>query len=180
MQTDSFYVYTDASFSKDHNLGVIGYLIYNNEKEHTEILPSDKDGKGELVLLEISEGDNIRSEIKGALAALSNCPSGSRVVLFTDCQTIVDLPARRDNLESTDFISKASGKELTNAQLYRDFYRAYDLLKLEVKWIRGHGPGRSLGSSPVQIDSENLDPVQSNFAYLDKKVRKFLRSKTKN
>jgi ribonuclease HI len=155
------YIYTDASFSKNHGLAVIGYMIFRSAKEHEEALWTEI----KPVFHEIEETGNIRAEIRGALAALEKCPTGVKVTLYTDCQAVVGLPFRREKLESAGFISKSKHRELANADLYRKFYALYDRCRPEIVWVKGHS-------------SKRLDRIQKNFSYLDKEVRKNLRLKT--
>jgi ribonuclease HI len=162
MPLSTVYVYCDASFSKSHGVAVIGYSVFRTQTEHDNVLLQDK----EIVFCEIEETNNIRAEIRGALAALEGCPSAGKIFLYTDCQTVVDLPRRREKLERTNFISETKGRELTNTELYRKFYKLYDRARPEIVWIKGH-------------TSKKVTNSQKNFSFLDKAVRKKLRLYTK-
>jgi len=158
-----FFAYCDASFSKKDGLAVIGYAIFRSQKEHDEILLAKK----EITLTEIDETNNIRAEIRGALAVLEAIPPCSNLTLFTDCQTICDLPERRMKLEGSEFVSESKNAELANADLYRKFYSLYARHKVDIVWIKGHSPNRQ-------------GNVQKNFSHLDKEVRKRLRAAVKS
>jgi len=153
------YIYTDASFNKANEFAVTGFVYYHSTVEHESIPAS----KMEIKFCTLSESNNIRAEIQGAIDALQSCPEGSQVTLFTDCQTVCDLPRRRKKLEQTNYISKTNGTRLANADLYDIFFKLTDRVQLDIHWLKGHSP--KLG----------LSQIQQNFSHLDKKVRSLLR-----
>lgn len=156
------YIYSDASFSKNFGIAVIGFAMFHTLDEHNTIHLKDI----ETTLCEIKETNNIRAEIRGALAALEACPMGKEVILYTDCQTIVDLPSRRKKLEQKNFISESKGRELANADLYKEFFALYDLKRPEIIWVKGHSSKRQTN-------------IGKNFSHLDRLVRRKLRESTK-
>lgn len=154
------FLYCDASFSHTSKKTVIGYGKFLSEQDHNSRWLTAHD----LILQAIDETNNIRAEIQGILRALKTCDSNQKVVLFTDCQTVSGLMERRARLEKSGFVSKASGRLLSNADLYREFYSVSDRLKLDVVWVKGH------------VARSDRDRVDINFACLDKEVRRFLRT----
>ena len=62
------------------------------------------------------------------------------------------------------FVSKKTGKPLTNADLYKVFFAVYDRMLPKIVWVKGHTPKGS------------RDTVQMHFSHVDKAVRKELRS----
>ena len=157
---DTAFIYTDASYSKAHDLAVIGFAGFAGVDQHRLTPLSEL----ELHFEVISEKNNIRSEVRAAIMGLKSCPKHSNVVLYSDCHAVTKLPQRREKLERQKFISQSSGLVLNNADLYQRFYLISDELNLEIHWVKGHSPNK------------NLDQVQQNFAYLDKQVRNKLRS----
>jgi ribonuclease HI len=160
---NTIYIYTDASFSKPHNLAVIGYAIFDSTRQHETVPISDI----QINIFKIEEKNNIRAEISGALVALKASPKNKKIVLYSDCQTTCGLLSRREKLESTDFISQSKGEALANADLYKEFYKLYDLTEPELHWVKGHSKNK-------------LTRVEKNFSYLDKEVRSFLRKTISN
>ena len=156
------YIYSDASFSKNFGIAVIGFALFRTQDEHNTIHLQDI----ETTLFEIKETNNIRAEIRGALAALEVCPMGKEVILYTDCQTIVNLPSRRKKLVQKNFMSESKGCELANADLYREFFALYDLKRPEIIWVKGHS-------------SKRRTDIGKNFSHLDRLVRRKLRERTK-
>jgi ribonuclease HI len=159
MHHDSIFIYSDASFDKNHDLAIIGFGIFNSSDEHN-IQPMTKI---HVTLLKIKESNNIRAEIRAALYSLENIPSIKKVKLFTDCQTLCGLPSRRQGLEEKKFISKSKNLPLANSELYQEFYQAFDRLHIELIWVKGHTP------------KEHRTRVENNFSFLDKLVREKLR-----
>lgn len=159
MIAETTYIYSDASFSKPHNLGIIGYGVFNSTSQHNSMTLSELD----LTILEIKETNNIRTELISAIIALKSNKNTGKVVLYTDCQNIINLPSRREKLEKTNFISQSKNRPLANTDLYLEFYKIYDLLQPELFWIKGHAP------------LHGADSLQRNFSFLDKAVRKKLR-----
>ncbi len=163
MVSDTIFIYTDASFSKSHEIAITGYAIVQGTFEHEAMSSKDLLFKTQ----KINEVNNIRAELRGVISALKACPAHKRVMLFTDCKTVVDLPSRRKDLEESKFISKAKQTELTNTDLYKEFYTIFDLVKPELHWVKGHTSSKSQTKS------------QENFSCLDKEVREVLRKELK-
>ena len=67
--------------------------------------------------------------------------------VYTDSQTIANLPARRGKLEANHFLSGRTKLPLGNGDLYQKFYAFYDRLSLNylvaVHWTKGHTPASS-------------------------------------
>ena len=153
------YVYTDASFSKAHHLAVMGYVIFNNHLEHELADVSQQS----FHLHSMTEDNNIRAEVRGAILALKACETGANVILFSDCQTVVGLPRRQEKLIATNFIGKKKNLIINNADIYQAFYKEFDRIGPEIYWVAGH----ALKNKKTKIDK--------NFSYVDKQVRKKLR-----
>ena len=161
MNPHTTFIYTDASYSKLHDIAVIGFAQFTGIDHHTLTPLSNLKLHFEV----ISEKNNIRSEIRGALLGLKSCAKKSNVMLYSDCHAVTKLPQRREKLERQNFISQSNGLTLNNADLYQQFYSLCDQLNVEIHWVKGHSPNKK------------SDKVQENFSYLDKQVRKKLRSK---
>lgn len=84
--------------------------------------------------------------------------------IYSDSKNIIELPARRQQLEQSEYLSK-SGKRLNHHRLYQRFYKKCDELNLEFIKIRGHSPS-----------SEKTD-IESIFSYVDRALRHALRER---
>ncbi|HBF12044.1 MAG TPA: hypothetical protein DDW49_01430 [Deltaproteobacteria bacterium] len=107
-----YYVYTDASFNQKHNLGVSGFYIFHNSREHNAGLTP----LSVIRTVQFQETSNIRAELRGALSALEAVETQGKakmsaaqpdwaITLYTDCQTISYLLKRREKLESCKYVS---------------------------------------------------------------------------
>lgn len=163
------FIYTDASFSSSLGLAVSGYLFFDSETSHatSEVVEANIQTRSFKVK------NNIRAEIMGANIILKELNDeinlkdidlkNVEINLYSDCQTLIDLLRRRDKLQANNFISSKKKAELANADLYKEFYALYDLIKPQINWVKGHS--RNAGQSVEQ----------KNFQIIDKKVRKELR-----
>lgn len=161
MNFDTTFIYTDASYSKDHNIAVVGFFQLSGIDHHKLTVLSDI----ELHFEVISEKNNVRSEIRSAIMGLKSCNKKSNIVLYSDSHAVTKLHQRREKLERQKFISQSNGLILNNADLYQEFYSISDQFKIETRWIKGHSPNKK------------SDKNQGIFSSLDKQVRKKLRSK---
>jgi ribonuclease HI len=178
MNKNKIHIYSDASFSKQNQIGVAGFLLFEDDDSHQIAAPSVP-----IQTKIFKEKNNIRAELSGVIFAIEALPDklhdrlqqtdtamaveGRRINLYTDCQSIVRLLDRRKRLESSNFIAMRSRKPLSNADLYKRFYTVYDKLPLNLIWVKGHTLKR------------DRDLIQKNFSRVDKVVRKILRSSSK-
>jgi len=158
------YIYTDASFRNTDKVGVIGFLIYENEAANIAGHLSNLDCHETV----ITETNNIRCEFRAILAAMRFVLNRDRadegINIFTDCQAITQLNQRRAHLAKNQYQSQRSGSLLANADLYQEFFSLYDQLKPDIYWVKGHAPSHLHG------------PIQKNFSRIDQAVRQHLRS----
>lgn len=168
---NDYYIYADASYNKQHQLAVAGYFIFNNSETHHDGLTS----LSIIYTLQFKEINNIRAELRGALAALdalgvqlqshvdAKTKNNFTITLFTDCRAIAQLLGRRKKLEAAAYISQNKKTVLNNADLYRLFFLSYDRFKFNVVWLKGHSA------------EKNQTMLHKNFSFIDKTVRKELR-----
>ncbi len=176
MSKAKYFVYTDASFSHLDSLGVSGFSVFESETTHEQGAMTRAGIRTHF----FKESNNIRAEIIGALWALNTIAEESKnsgsgklsdkleINLFSDCQTLTNLLARRGKLIATDYISKRKNLPLVNTDLYKDFFIVYDELQPIIHWVNGH------------TKKENQTAIQKNFEMVDKQVRKELRTMVKN
>jgi ribonuclease HI len=172
-EKQSFFLYTDASFSHLENLGVSGFYVFEGTSQHENSQPNSHGLKTYF----FKEENNIRAEIVGALFALnhfmSDCKAKNLALnsvdlnLYSDCQTLTNLLSRREKLEATDYISERKKTTLVNADLYKQFFKVYDDLKPQIHWLEGH------------FKKATMTLTQKNFQVVDKQVRKELRTLVK-
>ncbi len=159
---NTFYLFCDGSFDPHSKIGIGAILLlskraWENTRESNE-LP---------IQTRLMQAASIaRIELMTALwgfEVLKSDHPKAEVHLITDCKMIENLPLRRARLDNQCYESKRSGRKLTNADLYMQFFQIYDELCPEITWIKGHSP------------SSNSTEFQRVFALVDKKARRELR-----
>jgi len=166
---NSFALFTDVSLNPQRKIGVGGYLLVPMpflEIEVQDIEQSDVSAR--LKIKGFAETSSTKLEVQTVLWALENsreeltdsAPGSLRI--YTDSQCVAGLLGRRDGLINSGFLSRRSGRPLTNAVLYRAFYAAFDQLGFQLIKVSGHSRASS------------HDTVQRIFSYVDREVRKAL------
>ena len=121
-----------------------------------------------LKIKRFAETSSTKLKLQTVLWALENSrekltgSSHGSLQIYTDSQCVAGLLGRRAGLINGDFLSRRSGRPLTNALLYRAFYAAFDQLGFQLIKVSGH----SIACSH--------DTVQRIFSYVDREVRKAL------
>jgi ribonuclease HI len=130
--TEKLLLFTDGSVNTKLNFGFGAYLAVND----TEIPASNW---GDSVNVKRFENtSSTKLEIQALIWALSEVKEfQGKIVLYTDSQNIIGLPGRRERLEKNNYHSKA-GKQITNFELYKQFFQLLDELDFEMKKIEGH------------------------------------------
>lgn len=139
--------YTDASYNPQSKIAVIG-MLYDDK----------------IIMEQLNNVKNTTAEIRAVLLAIdymkqfNHKNNPENLIIYTDCQTVVDLELRREKLENTC------------KQIYKDFFDAIDQINytIEFRYIKGHKP------------SKDKNEFDKEFSKLDKAVRKQLRCLTKN
>ena len=152
------YIYSDASFSNKHKLGVASYLILDSENSSQK-----------LHSFSVKEKNNIRVEFIALIEALKTLKpkDNKEIIVYTDSRAIKDLLSRRKRLEYLDFKSKKTGNLLSNTYIYKEFFKIYDTYTPTIYWTKGH-----------QAKKETI--IEKNFSKVDKLARKTLKDLIKN
>lgn len=144
-------------------VGVAGFIIFYGDDDHQH----SRIENANIQTFRLNEKNNVRIEIKAVLFALQSLQNDCKNIelnIFTDCISIINLLKRREILESNKFISKRSKTILNNADLYKEFFHLYDIVKPQIHWMKGHS------------QSKGQTYLQKNFSFVDKLVRKMMRS----
>ena len=91
--------------------------------------------------IKIKQFENTSStqlELQNFLWAINTIPIlGRKVIVYTDSQTIVRLPSRREKLELNLYRSSQNIR-LNQAELYQAFYRTIDTVDCHFIKVKGH------------------------------------------
>lgn len=155
-------IFTDGSSDPVSKIGY-GAMLAVDESDLRSL--DELRDKVETIRFELCSSSDLEIQVANwAICSLSG--TVGEVRLYTDSQTLLRLPERREGLVVSGFRS-ASGEILRNAELYREFYDEIDRLDIELFKVKGHQPGR---------DKTRLDRL---FSFVDKAARRALRSELK-
>ena len=129
---DTFYLFTDGSVNTVTKIGYGAYLGVSDLSTSIDI------PKSRIKLKCFEDTSSSKLEIQTLLWALSTVEvSKKKLIVFTDSQNIVGLPARRDKLERNNYRSK-SGNLLANHELYKSFFKLTDERGCRFEKVKGH------------------------------------------
>lgn len=154
---DSVTLLTDGSVNPHTKVGYGAYLVVSDSG---------------LSLNELSKKVKVRCfaptsstklELQTLLWALDDIQTlGRPLIVVTDSQNIIGLPARRDRLERNNYFSKKNTR-LNNYELYQEFFRRIDQLDCKLVKVQGH-----------QV-SKQKSAIDQLFTLVDRTSRKALR-----
>jgi len=129
---DELMLFTDGSVDTHSNIGYGAYLSVSERGLSLDLL------KTQVKTRKFDHTSSTKLELQTLLWALSDIQtSGRGVIVYTDSQNIMGLPARRDRLEHNEYRSKKN-KRLNNDELYREFFTMTDQLDCAFVKVRGH------------------------------------------
>ena len=125
-------LFTDGSADVGSGIGCGAILAFGNAGQSLESLEA-------LVrVVDFEATSSTRLELQVLVHALGELEGfAGRIVVHTDSQNVVGLPARRARLEESGFRTKRD-RLLRNHDLYREFYRCIDHLDCEFIKVQGH------------------------------------------
>ncbi len=151
-------LFTDGSVNTQTKTGFGAFLLIKDLNQPTEIL------KPQIKIKKFEHTSSTKLELQTVLWAMKEIHDKScQTIVYTDSQNMVNLLARRTKLEFNNFLSK-NGKELNNAQLYKDFFKLTDELDCEFVKVKGH---------KKSISKNNIDRI---FSLVDRASRNALRN----
>ncbi len=151
------YLFTDGSVNPQSGIGYGAYLLVDT----LEYLCAELEKN--IILKKFDDTSSTKLELETLLWALDNERlKNFKIVVYTDCQNIIGLNARRERFEKNNYIT-SKGKQIKNHELYREFFKRLDILECEFIKIKGH----KKASIKNQIDEI--------FTLVDRATRKALR-----
>jgi ribonuclease HI len=130
-------------------------------------IPSSETLKKQVKVKRFEQTSSTKLELQTLLWALNEIPvDGSRVIIYTDSQNIINLNRRRERLEKNDYYSK-NNRQINNSDLYMEFFRMIDMFDYEFVKVQGHQP------------TKHKDEIHRLFTLVDRASRNALRKETK-
>ncbi|WMN11016.1 RNase H family protein [Marivirga salinae] len=147
-------LFIDGSVNNQLKVGC-GAALVIDETQLSEI-----ELKERIKIKKFNNTSSTKLELQTLIWALNELDDRVRkVVVYTDSQNIVGLPARREALEKADYHSK-KGKLLNHYELYSAFFKIMDDLECEFVKVEGHQA------------SKNKDDYDKIFTLVDRAARK--------
>ena len=158
---DELMLLTDGSVNTKSNIGYGAYLaVFEGGLSLDSLRPRVK-------VKRFEHTSSTKLELQTLLWALNDIQTMDRkVIIYTDSQNIIGLPARQNRLEANNFHS-AKNKLLNNHELYRTFFQVTNLLDCEFVKVVGQTPKRTKNT------------IEQIFTLVDKASRKALREATR-
>ena len=154
-------LFTDGSVHPKLNIGFGAYLLVSEETWSLTAL------KKQVKVKRFDHTSSTKLELQTLLFALGEIPNKKKVIIYTDSQNIIGLPARRNRLEQNNYYS-AKNNLLNNHELYRTFFEVMDQLDCEFVKVAGHAPNSS------------KNKIEQLFTLVDKASRRALREVTRS
>lgn len=159
-------LFTDGSVDPLSKVGYGAYLVAT-----TPLPPRDQLAR-RVVSKRFTETTSTRLEIQTLLWAINELkdtgqlqPQQDHLTIYSDCQTIINLPARRQRLEQNNYCSKKN-VPLKNSDLYQQLFHQFDSLNLKLIKVRGHQAAKY---------QKHIDQI---FTLVDRYARQTLRDNT--
>lgn len=154
---DTLILLTDGSVRTPLKIGCGAYLaLSKNELSAGQHTASVK-------VKRFEDTSSSKLELQTLLWALSEIRGTSKkIVVYTDAQSIIELPGRRARLEQNDYRTRKN-KHLNNHELYRKFFKLMDQLDCDLIKVKGHQPS---------AQKNNIDKL---FTLVDRASRKALK-----
>jgi len=151
------FLFTDGSVNPKQNIGFGAYLHVEENAVYRESL------KDNLKVKKFYNTSSTKLEIDTILWALNEIDTNDKeLIIFTDCQNILSLSARREKFEKNDYLTKKD-KKITNHELYKRFFKITDTIKCQFIKVKGHKP------------KNDKDDIDKFFTLVDKASRNALR-----
>jgi ribonuclease HI len=110
-----------------------------------------------------AQTSSTKLELQTLLWALTDIQvAGHKLVVYTDSQNIIGLPARRERLEQRDYQAN-NHTQLNHHRLYQEFYRLAGQTECELVKVSGHQAARQ------------KDDIDRLFTLVDRAARHALR-----
>lgn len=150
-------LFIDGSVNPQSNIGYGAYLAVSEQDFKLDSLET------RVKVKRFEHTSSTKLELQTLLWAIGEIQAlGRKVVVYTDSQNIMGLPARRDGLEKNDFRTEKNSR-LKHDELYRAFFSVIDQLDCELVKVRGHQGSKQ---------KNDLDRL---FTLVDRASRKALR-----
>ncbi len=154
---EKLYLFTDGSVHPQSGIGFGAYLLLDSIETYSAEMEK------KVVLKKFDDTSSTKLELETLLCALEELDlKENRISIYTDCQNIIGLEARRERFEKNNYIT-AKGTLIKNHELYKEFYKKMDVLDSVFIKVKGHKK------------ASTKDMIDDIFTLVDTATRKALR-----
>jgi ribonuclease HI len=151
------FLFTDGSVNPQREEGVGAYLLIDKSEFSSSEL------KQKIKIKKFYNTSSTKLELETLLWALSEVDlKNFKTIVYTDCQNIIGLPARRDGFERKNYMT-SKHKQIKNHKLYKAFFKMVDILDCKFIKVKGHKK------------TSVKDEIDEVFTLVDRATRKALR-----
>jgi ribonuclease HI len=159
------HLFTDGSADPKTRIGYGCYLCIPDA--YLETITGEKIDKA-LRLRKFFPTSSTHLEVETLLWALTETAGRienriEMITVYSDSQTIINLPERRSQLQLRKFKTKTGNKDLTLAKLYQDIFKMLEKLQYKFVKLAGHSK---------KGDKNRIEQI---FMQVDRSARKALR-----
>lgn len=155
-------LFTDGSVNPQTKVGYGAYLAISDPELPVDLL------KNAIRLRRFEHTSSTQLELQTLLWALTDIhPPHHKVIIHTDSQNIIGLPARRNRLEKQNYRSNKN-QLLKNFELYKQFFSIIDQLQYELVKIEGHQPNiqkNAVDQLFTLVDRASRDALRNDSSY---------------
>lgn len=125
-------LFIDVSVNPQEKIGFGSYLLIRNENYNLEEL------KEKVVSKKFENTSSTKLELQNFIWALNDIDIKNNIIeVYTDCQNIMELPKRKEKLQSFNYHS-STGKILNMGELYKEFFELLEKYNCEFIKVEGH------------------------------------------
>ena len=126
------YLFTDGSVHPQSCVGFGAYLLLQKKEFSASLLET------KIKTKQFDNTSSTKLELETLLWALDEVSlKNSKIIVYTDCQNIIGLSARRDGFEKKNYMT-SKAKLIKNHELYKEFFKRVDILECEFVKVKGH------------------------------------------
>lgn len=153
----TLFLFTDASVDPHTKVGYGAYLLLGEFELEAPL------EKLKVKVKRFEATNSSKLELETFLWALQKLPTkNSKVIVYTDCQNIINLKDREEKIKKSGYMTKR-GTLIKNHMLYEKFYELTDLYECDFIKVKGHKR------------SEDKDDIDKYFTLVDRAAREALR-----
>lgn len=154
----TLFLFTDASVDPHTKVGYGAYLLLGEFELEAPL------EKLKVKVKRFEATNSSKLELETFLWALQKLPTkNSKVIVYTDCQNIINLKDREEKIKKSGYMTKR-GTLIKNHMLYEKFYELTDLYECDFIKVKGHKR------------TEDKDEIDKYFTLVDRAAREALRS----